>query len=563
MKSVCPLRELRFSGERDEGLTKAASSLNPMRHPVIRSFVHQFAKDPDYAVSALFSKTTSRDDPIALGQLLFRTLDLDRSQLGDYLSRRTSKVVLKAFVDSFGLTGLRIDKALRVFLQAIHVPVRSPVQSGSVEYLLDSFASRWYEANAGIVAYDKDLAIRLVRAIVQLNEVMHGGIAQEPGVTGYPKRNVIAGDFVSAFRRYDSRSLVSDDLLDKIYASIRRERLSQARNPSTSSANPDIHITIKRPLPSRLTYRVQSEPIVLRIPQPDPQVTIQLFGQDVVFDPPVLNFARSSEASFRVTGTSLGAKSIIMWRSGANGLLYTGLPLSSSVMVERAFMRNTFQVAFVNHNNSKRKYMFSVDDSLIRHQWTVSLKQQIDIASSSVSPSDASGSSSKVQKATDSLALRVLQETLISPEEDDYPSVPLSPVDQALARLTGVPPIRHAPHGSVSSSRAGSSAANGNGMTTPRRKPNGSGPHVRSKSRSQMYHQHGAGRFELDLNDSPGFRSDEEQVHREVSGQSQQQRLWSGRDLEMICRQNSLIPPVLTWLRVARREHDMANGVAS
>ncbi|CCM05013.1 uncharacterized protein FIBRA_07212 [Fibroporia radiculosa] len=542
VKSVCHLRELKFSGDRDESRTKALNTSGTTRHPVVRHFVQSFSKDPDNAVIVLFGKANIRDDPVALGQLLFRTLDLDRARLGEYLARRTSKVVLKAYIAGFGLAGLRIDKALRVFLQSINIPSKAVGQPLPMEYLLDSFASRWYEANAGIVTYDKDLAIRLVRAIAQLNDVMHGGIAQEPGITGYPKRNVVSRDFVEAFRRYDTRCSVTDDLLDKIYAAIRRERLSQARNPA-NNGRPDIPITIKRPLPSRLTYRQQSDPIVLRIPQPDPDLTIQLFGQDIIFDPPTLNFTRSSEASFRVTGTSLGAKSIIMWRSGPNGLLYSGLPLSNALTVERAFMRNTFQVAFLNHDGSKRKYMFSVDDPLIRHQWSVQLKRQIEIASSSMSSAEVSGPSPVVRKANEALALKVLQETLIDSEGDES-SVPLSPVDQALARLTG--------SGSIVMG------------TPPRRRPNGSSPHVRSKSRSQMYHQHGAGQFEPDLSTtSTDMRSDEEQSQPEVSGRPQQQHLWSGRDLEIVCRQNSLITPMLAYLQVDRRDRDIANGAVS
>ncbi|KAJ2958449.1 hypothetical protein NUW54_g14538 [Trametes sanguinea] len=87
-----------------------------MRHPAIRTFVQQFAKEPDHAVSSLMNKAGPRDD-VALGQLLFRAVDLDRARLGEFLARRSSKTALKAYVDSFGLTGLRIDKALRVFLQ--------------------------------------------------------------------------------------------------------------------------------------------------------------------------------------------------------------------------------------------------------------------------------------------------------------------------------------------------------------------------------------------------------------------------------------------------------------
>lgn len=137
------------------------------------------------------------------------------------------------------------------------------------------------------------------RNIVQLNEVMHGSIAQQPGPTSYPKLNVIPRNSVEAFRRFDSRASVSDELLDKIYASVHREKLAEARHPSSVATQPDIVINVKCPLPPRLTYCIQSEPVVLRIPQPNPHLTIQLFGhwQDLVFHPPVLDFAKSSEIS--------------------------------------------------------------------------------------------------------------------------------------------------------------------------------------------------------------------------------------------------------------------------
>ncbi|CAL1707433.1 unnamed protein product [Somion occarium] len=510
VKSVVSLRELKFSADRDESRTNTtASSSNFTRHPVIRSFVHQFTKDPDRAISALFEKSNTRDDPVALGQLVFRTIDIDRVQLGDYLARRTSKVVLKAFVDGFGFVGLRIDKALRVFLLSICVPPKV----NALDYLLDTFASRWYEANARIVAYDKDLAIRLVRAIVQLNEVMHGGISQTPGNTGYPKRNVLALDFREAFRRFDPRGLVSDDLLDKIYASVRREKLYQARNLHSQTPVPEVTIIIKRPLPSRLTYRVHSDPIVLRIPQPDPQLTIQLFGQDLIFEPAVLNFAKSCEASFRVTGSSLGPKTIIMWRSGPNALAYSGLPLSSPVIVERAFMRSTFQLAFLNHEGQKRRYMFSVDDPLIRHPWTVSIQRQIDIAGSQA------GQASKPLRAAEQIAFRVLQDTLIGSDVESHQS----PVDEAFERLTG------------------------EASTNPssRRAPLDKSPaHARSKSRSQVYHRHGAGKLEPESSDE----LDQTTRNRLLPLLRTPSRLWSGRDLEVICQQNSAIPSLIAYL---------------
>lgn len=554
VKSVVRLQELKIRADRDDPRSKSSTHPNSMKHTVIRKFVNQFKQDPDEAVLAFWEHMDTRDDPAAMGQLMFRTLDLDRAVLGEYLSRRASRLALKAYIDSFGLTGMRIDKAMRVFLLSIAVPPKLLGQGSTLEYLLDAFASRWYEANAGIVAYDKDLAVRLVRATAQLNEVMHSGVAHEPGITGYPRRNITSRDFVDAFRRFDPRCLVPDELLDKIYASIRRERLSQARVAGPGQPS-DIPITIKKALPPRLTYRIQSEPIILRIPQPDTQLTIQLFGQDLVFDPPVLTFSRSAEASFRVTGTSLGPKSIIMWRSGPTALLYSGLPLSTPVVVERAFMRNTFQMAFTNHVGAKRKYMFSLDDPLMRHQWTVSLKRQIDIASSPA-PAEGLGASSERHKGNERLAFRVLQETLIGPEFMDTSSRQTNAVNQALARLnSSMPPHRH---GKAPVS-AGSPKANGVGSS----RIDASVFHVRSKSRSKVYHRHGPGKMELELSDNTDFSNDDEPYFRGSSTEPQRLecRVWNGRDLQMICRQNSSIPSALAYLQV--EPTDRLNGSAS
>lgn len=541
VKSVVQLRHLRFSASRLEPASKSPVS----RNPLIRTFIHQFTKNPDHAISTLLSKSNSPDDPVFLGQVLFKTIELDRVQLGTYLARRTSKLVLKSYVDSFAFVGLRVDKALRVFLLSMHIPTTTTPYS-ALEYLLDSFAGRWYEANAGIVAYDKDLAVRLVRALVQLNELLHGAIAQEPGPTPYPRRNINCRDFVEAFRRYDVRNLVPDDVLEEAYDSVRYERLCQARIPS-SVASPDLPIIIKRSLPSRVIYKAQSEPISLRIPHPDPHLCIQLYGQDLVFDPPVLTFQRSSEASFRVTGTSLGVKTMIMCRSGPNALKYSGLPLSNLLTVERAFMRNTFQIAFSNHTGAKRRYMFSIDDSVKCHFWVQSLKQGIDscVASAASPVTSTSGGTSKFHRAMEIMAFRTLQESLMGTNG------PTTVIEKALHQLNHSP--RHR-----STSRFPPEQPSGNGVVS-----NGTrlAPlHVRSKSRSQVYHRQ-AGKNELDLLNS-AINGKEESSDAYDTSQSTRPDVpvWTGRELQLQCLQNSSIALVLSFLQVGAPDHGQLPG---
>ncbi|KAF9244930.1 hypothetical protein BU15DRAFT_41532 [Melanogaster broomeanus] len=522
VKNVVLLRKLSFCSEREEPRSRTVPC-----NALTQSFVEQFARDPEQAIVSLFNKLGQPDDPVALAQLLFRTPAIDRAQLGDYLSRRTSRVVLKHYLDAFGFTGVRVDKALRVFLQTINLPTRTTHGLSPLDFLLDSFASRWYEANAAHVAYDKDLASRFSRAIVQLNEVLHGGISHEPGPTGYVRRNVSARDFLDAFRRHDPRGLLTDDLLGDVYDSIRREQLSQARHPS-SEGPPEITVTFKRALPPRLTYRVQSEPVVIRIPQPDPNFTIELFGHDLTFDPPVLSFAKSSEASFRVMGMSFGLKTLSVLRSGANALLYAGLPRSCPISVERAFMRNTFQVAFLNHAGARRRYMFSFADPLVRHEWATSLKRLTEAATNPPSAILGSIPSSLHQasfnKAVNDVVFRVLEETLVGPDavSAQRPSLKLNSV---LKRLD-------------STSRHGSEPRNTPGLPDI----------VRSKSRSRTYHRQGLGKMEPEIN---GFgpslsRGSSEDDRNGADLQSRpEERLWSGKDLEMFCKQNSSIVQVL------------------
>jgi hypothetical protein len=177
------------------------------------------------------------------------------SPLSSPMARQVAPISgCSTYIGCFGFGGVRINKALRAFLQSLHLAPPSR-HSNPLNYVFDSFISRWYDANGDLVAYDKDLAIRLVRAIIQLSDVLYGGAVHDPWAHVQIKRNVTSRDFINAFRRYDPRCLVPDELLDRIHASLRREPLLQARS-TTHSTTPDQPIMLKRPIPTRLTYRL-------------------------------------------------------------------------------------------------------------------------------------------------------------------------------------------------------------------------------------------------------------------------------------------------------------------
>ncbi|KAJ2913139.1 hypothetical protein MD484_g7274, partial [Candolleomyces efflorescens] len=547
IKSVVRFKDLRFCQDRAEPPPKTTVPSCIPTSPSLRNFVALFARDPEQAVASLSSpKIDVAADPALLAQILFKTVELDRRQLAEYLSRRGNKNVLKAYLDNFGFTSLRIDVALRIFLHSVHIENPS-VQSqppSSLEHLQDVFASRWYEANAKIVAFDKDMALRLVRAIIQLNELVHGSIASEVGAPLKTGQNITSRDFYEAFRRFDPRRLVSDELLEDLYNSIGQERLVQARPAASNTTSPDIHVSFMRPLPTRLTYKMQSDPIIIRLPQPDPNLVLHLHGHDLIFEPPVLNFSKSPEASFRITGTSLGSKTLVIRRSGPNAIKYTGLPLSYAIPVERAFMRNTFQIAFFNHEKSKRRYMFSVDDHLMRHQWAQSIRQQIEkslVASSTVTPTEHAlpPGVSDFYRAADEVAFKVLQDT-----------------------LTGSGPSSSATTTATSLSHSNGQAVGYHQAAVDK----DAVAHRRSKSRSKLYPRPGVGRLEFDLSSShsSSHRYNSSRESNEIDGGESsggavaglyesgraEGRIWSGRELELHCQQNSLIPNVLSYLRV-------------
>lgn len=516
VKNVVLLKDVRFTPGRTDPISKSPSQRDqlPSRNMAIKGFITQFAIDPEGAVRALMIKHPVLEDSRKLGQLIFQTSELDRARVGEFLAKKTHKPELDAYLNCFGFVGVRMDKALRAFLLSVNVPIQN---SSALDTLLDAFAGRWYDANARFIAFDKNTALRLARALVRLNLWLHGDLAEKPGPTGYPKEDFSVRDWIELIRRADPRQPLSPELLEDLYDSIRQEKLCQARCPSTGGPPVQL-ITIRKPVPLRLTYKSQSDPIILRIPAPDPDLSIHLDGQDLQFDPPVLNFVRSSEASFRIVGNELGLKTMIMCRSGPNALKYTGLPLSNTLVVERAFMRNTFQIAFTDHRDVKRRYMFSVADSV----WALHVRTSIEQASSVPSSTPVSGENSKFFKVAEQVAFSVLQRTLI-----DGPEFARSP------------PVQ-------------------DGQTSPVKSMNGKSnlrctKHVRSKSRSQLY-RHNAGQNEFDLSyDSSSYNefrdSDLSDVNDEGS-EEQSGPVWSGEELVNLCQQNSAIPFVLSLLKV-------------
>jgi hypothetical protein len=416
VKSIVPLDQLHISGFETESTTESD------RHPIVEQFINQFAVDPVMACRFLAETSNVQVDSSILASLLFKTPELDKTQVGNLLSGNDKLV--RTFVDRFNFGGIRIDIALRMFLLSL----RMPSDPNASEPLLLAFAQQYHQANGDLVDFDTRLASALVLAIVQLNDALYGTFG-----FALPNHAITQDVFISAFRSRDQDRFVPDRLLADIYSSIRTNSLVQALATHERGMARQVVVSPARLAP-KLTYDTWSERIYVSIPSPDPSFKIRLHGQGLVFDPPILDFSGSSEESFRVKGTSLGNKILLFDRLGANAYVYfpsacihelidsaryASLGNSRAFTIERAFMRHTFQISFMSPTNLKRKYCFSVPSDEMKSKWGQTLQKQIAICKSKSQASVTK--SNELRQVAEKVSQQVLRDAVI-PQDSSQPN---------------------------------------------------------------------------------------------------------------------------------------------
>lgn len=487
------------------------------RSPFLQSFISDFPRDQARAVKKLCEAVgIKKDQPLFIADILYKTHELGRARLGDFLARRSSRDILHAFVDKFNFAGIRIDHALRIFL--LSILLSDEAEPSSLENLLTGFAARWFAANGNIIAFDKECARKLVISIVLLNASHHMRHAHsEPPAT--------AQAFFESVRSYDPRYSIKDDLLEDIYEAIRQERISA---PKEMPGDARLSVTVTGATnPMHFIYRVKSDVVRVRIPAPDPNFRIHLLGSGLLFEPPTLHFANSSEATFRVTGTSLGTKAILYWRAGANAHLYSAMPLASEIVIERAFMRNTMRVEVkeprqTNDNesldselestygSSKKVYVFSIEDPREYDHWAKVLKTRINRANGILEPerpptaqgifapvlSIGGGVPPRIRRAAEMVAFEVLRESLIG--------------SGTISSATSSPPESHI------------------------------GKSTFSATFGQMFSQ--------------------DSHERQAKGSNSSEIVRDGREIETLCVQNSLIPALISMLATTQRDSAADNS---
>lgn len=65
---------------------------------------------------------------------------LNKAMIGEYISSRNNLAILDAFVKTFEFTEVRIDEALRTFLETFRLPGEAP----TISLIMENFAEHWH-----------------------------------------------------------------------------------------------------------------------------------------------------------------------------------------------------------------------------------------------------------------------------------------------------------------------------------------------------------------------------------------------------------------------------------
>ncbi|XP_050501190.1 Golgi-specific brefeldin A-resistance guanine nucleotide exchange factor 1 [Diabrotica virgifera virgifera] len=139
---------------------------------------------------------------------------LNKAMIGEYISNRSNLKILQSFVDTFNFVGVRIDEALRAFLETFRLPGEAP----TISLILEHFAETWHKANNEPFA-DVDSAFTLAYAIIMLNVDQHNENAKKQTTP------MSANAFKKNLKGVNGGNDFDEEMLDDIYTTIKNEEI--------------------------------------------------------------------------------------------------------------------------------------------------------------------------------------------------------------------------------------------------------------------------------------------------------------------------------------------------
>lgn len=117
-------------------------------------------------------------DAVEVASFLRENPLLDKKIIGDYIADRKNSEILRAFIQSFDFVNIRIDEALRIFLESF----RLPGEAVPISLILEEFAAHWSASNGNPFA-NIDAAYILAYQVIMLNVDQHNSNVKKQAMT--------------------------------------------------------------------------------------------------------------------------------------------------------------------------------------------------------------------------------------------------------------------------------------------------------------------------------------------------------------------------------------------
>ncbi|XP_077350536.1 Golgi-specific brefeldin A-resistance guanine nucleotide exchange factor 1 isoform X2 [Festucalex cinctus] len=139
---------------------------------------------------------------------------LDKKMIGEFVSDRNNMELLDSFVNTFTFQGLRIDEALRLYLEAFRLPGEAPV----IQRLLETFTDNWHKVN-GSPFLTNDAGFALAYAVIMLNTDQHNHNVRKQNIP------MTVEQFKKNLKGVNGNQDFNQDMLEDIYNAIKTDEI--------------------------------------------------------------------------------------------------------------------------------------------------------------------------------------------------------------------------------------------------------------------------------------------------------------------------------------------------
>ncbi|XP_073690303.1 Golgi-specific brefeldin A-resistance guanine nucleotide exchange factor 1 isoform X1 [Garra rufa] len=176
----------------------------------------QFNQKPKKGIQILQEKglLSSPIDNNEVAQWLRENPRLDKKMIGEFISDRKNPDLLDSFVNTFTFQGLRIDEALRLYLEAFRLPGEAPV----IHRLLETFTDNWQKVNGNPFQLN-DAGFALAYAVIMLNTDQHNHNVRKQNIP------MTLEQFKKNLKGVNGGNDFDQDMLEDIYNAIKNEEI--------------------------------------------------------------------------------------------------------------------------------------------------------------------------------------------------------------------------------------------------------------------------------------------------------------------------------------------------